>query len=94
MSIQHVVFAATHARLQNFDASHQAQFPSELMRIEGPLCFAPAFGEVPHARETDRRIVPIGTLKDLRGEIIERAAEGSGSTYSGFSKSYARAFDG
>jgi hypothetical protein len=68
--IQHFVFAAADARLENLDASHQTQFPSELMRIERALCLAPAFGEVPHARETDWFAVPIGSLEYMHGRIV------------------------
>jgi hypothetical protein len=63
MRVQHFVLAAADTRLQNLDASHQAQLPSELMRIERALCLAPAFGEMPHARESDRLAVPIRTLQ-------------------------------
>jgi hypothetical protein len=53
VSVQYVVFAAADARLQDLNASHQAQLPSELMRIKRALGLAPPFGEMPHARKAD-----------------------------------------
>jgi hypothetical protein len=50
MRVQHVIFAAANAGLQNLDASHQAQFPAELMRVERAFCLASVLAYMPDAR--------------------------------------------
>jgi hypothetical protein len=66
---QYLVFASTDPCLQNLDTSHQAQLPSKLMGVESAFGVAAPLAKMPHAGKADRFAVPIGTLKNLHGEL-------------------------